>query len=77
MSEHISPSANRLRIVVDNTKWSKERVIDEARRRTKELFTDNMKKIQHMLACLLDEAGWTEDEFIDALCQDAIQRGTH
>ena len=57
----------------DGEKWPRTRVLSEARKRTKELFTDNSKRIQAMLADLIAEAGWTEDEFIDALCSDVIQ----
>lgn len=58
-------------------RWSTDRVLSEARRRTKLLFTDNPKKVQAMFGHLVKEAGWTDEEFIDALCTDAIQRGTH
>jgi len=56
-------------------RWSQERVLAEARRRTKELFTANSVAVQRMLADLLVEAGWEEDDFVDALCKDVIQNG--
>lgn len=61
-------------VTVLNPKWSSERVLAEARRRTKELF--NPKGTQKMLDGLLKEAGWSSDEFIDALCQDVIRKGS-
>lgn len=60
-----------------SVRWSGDRVLAEARRRTKELFTDNPRKVQSMLAALLEEAGWEEEEFIDLLCKDVVSRGTH
>lgn len=68
-------SGFNLRVAVE--KWSEERVLSEARRRTKELFTDNPKKVQLMLAHLMVESGWTDEEFIEALCKDTIRKGTH
>lgn len=73
MSTRTNATANNVTIL--NVKWSQEKVLAEARRRTKEHF--NSKGTQVMLSGLLKEAGWTEDEFIDALCQDVIRRGTH
>ena len=61
--------------IIKANKWTQEQVLREARKRTKELFTDNSKKIQTMLANLMVEAGWSEEEFIDALCQDVITKG--
>lgn len=54
-------------------KWGTARILKEARTRTKELF--NPKAVATMLQGLLEEAGWTEDEFMDALCQDVIKKG--
>jgi len=70
-------SQSNLRVGVASEKWPKEQVLDEARRRTRALCTDNSRRIQAMLAQLLEEARWSEEEFIDALCQDTIRRGTH
>lgn len=70
-------SANYVHAKVFRMKWSREQVLSEARGRTKELYTDNPKRVQEMLAGLLAEAGWSEDEFIDALCQDVIRKGVH
>lgn len=69
------PHRTSSNVTVLNAKWSKDQVLAEARRRTKEQF--NSKKTQEMLSQLLAEAGWTEEDFIDALCQDIIHRGCH
>ena len=56
---------------------SQERILAEARKRTAALSTeetsDNASRIQKMLDELVREAGWTDSEFIDALCKDVIQ----
>jgi len=58
-------------------RWSQERILAEARKRTAALSTeetsDNASRIQKMLDELVREAGWTDSEFIDALCKDVIQ----
>lgn len=59
--------------VLKTAKWSSSRVLAEARVRTKELF--NPKAVAGMLQELLKEAGWSEDEFMDALCKDIIKKG--
>jgi len=61
--------------VVGTIRWSEARLLVEARKRTKELFTDNSVRVQKMLSNLLKEAGWNEEEFIDALCKDVIAHG--
>ena len=63
--------------VEDKPRWSAVRVLAEARSRTKALNTDNARQVSKMLAGLMEEAGWDEDEFIQVLCKDVIQRGTH
>lgn len=55
-------------------KWDTERILRESRVRTAALMTDNTKRVQEMLEDLMEEAGWTESEFIDALCTDVITR---
>jgi len=66
--------ASCLRVVPPVERWSSERVLEAARRCTKELHTDNPKKVQLVLARLMVESGWDEDDFITVLCQSA-QRG--
>lgn len=58
-----------------NLKWSKDRVLKEARRRTREVKDQNHTRLQEALALLMTEAGWNEGDFIDALCKDVIARG--
>jgi hypothetical protein len=55
-------------------RWDTERILNEARKRTAELMSDNTKRVQSMLEDLMKEAGWSESEFVDALCTDVIQR---
>lgn len=55
------------------TRWSKETILAEARKRTAAMPADNASGIQKMLDELVREAGWTDAEFIDALCNDVIQ----
>lgn len=59
-----------------NGKWSKERVLAEARSRTAELkdHDKGVAEVQAMLALLITEAGWTEPEFLQALTQDVVAR---
>ena len=56
------------------TRWPADRLLKEARRRTADLMTDNTKRVQEMLSVLVAEAGWTDSEFVDALCSDVIVR---
>ena len=58
-----------------SAKWTKDKVLAEARKRTRALMTDNTVRVQRMLDGLVKEAGWSEEEFIDALCADIIQNG--
>lgn len=55
-------------------RWSKERVLQAARQRTEGLNATNSVKVQEMLAQLIVEAGWSETDFIDALCHDVVTR---
>jgi hypothetical protein len=47
-------------------------VIQEARKRTREMSLDNSRRVRAMLEKLLIEAGWQEADFIDVLCQNVI-----
>ena len=46
-----------------------------ARSRMRALVNDNNARIQQMLASLLVEAGWTEQEFLEALLADVQENG--
>lgn len=59
----------------NRNRWTESRVLAEARKQTAHLNVDNPVKLLAMLGTLLRDAGWTEEEFIDALCQDIIARG--
>lgn len=56
-------------------KWPTELVLKTARERTKELACDNAKRVQTMLSSLLQEAGWTDQQFLDAMIKDCSRRG--
>ena len=60
---------------VVKVRWSEAQVLAEARKRTKELTVDHPSKLQKVLGNMLIEAVRTEEQFIDALCQDVIKRG--
>lgn len=54
-------------------RWTQDRVLAVARQRTREL-THDLNKIQGMLAQLMVESGWSNEDFSNALCLDVIQR---
>jgi hypothetical protein len=55
-------------------RWTKERVLMEARRRTHQLSVENTIRLQSMLADLMVESGWIEHDFISVLCADIANR---
>ena len=55
-------------------RWSKERVLAEARARCKEASIDNPAQAQQLLEDLCVEAGWSGQEFLEALIQDVASR---
>lgn len=69
---HVSSFLN---IAPLKVRWSEEKILAEARKRTKETFSP--KSTQVMLESLLQEAGWTNVEFIDALCRDVVKKWSH
>ena len=74
--EKVVPTT-QAKVLPRDLKWSKERVLKEARRRTREVKDQNQSRLQEALAILMKEAGWKEDDFIDALCKDVMARGQH
>lgn len=56
-------------------RWPEQALLREARVRAKR--ESSAKDTQAMLASLLVEALWTEEEFIEALCQDVRRQGSH
>lgn len=75
MSYHGTSEQGATRPVTE--KWTRDKVLQEARRRTKIINVENSKRIQVMLDELLVEAGWSENEFIETLCKDAMTNGLH
>lgn len=69
--------ASQAKALPRTLKWSKERVLKEARRRTREVKDQNQSRLQEALAILMKEAGWNENDFIEALCKDVMSRGAH
>jgi hypothetical protein len=56
-------------------RWPTDKVLSEARRQAAELARKGTARIQRMLARLLQEAGWTEEDFLDAMVRDVAQHG--
>lgn len=59
-----------------SSKWTKDELIAEARRRTSALPEQTKDAIEHMLSNLAEEAHWKAEELVDALCTDVIRRST-
>jgi hypothetical protein len=55
-------------------RWATERLLSEARMRTRQIGLDAKPEVQQMLAALLDEAGWTRAQFVKALVADVEAR---
>jgi hypothetical protein len=53
-------------------RWPAERLLQEARDRTKATKDDGEVAVQRMLSDLLVEAGWREGDFITVLLKDVI-----
>lgn len=56
------------------SRWPEHQVLSAARQRTSRLSTDNTIRIQRMLESLMAESGWTESDFLGALCRDAVRK---
>jgi hypothetical protein len=59
-------------------KWTEERVLAEARQRTTVLLDADAGNgvIQEALAALMQESGWTEADYIEALNRDVARRSS-
>lgn len=57
-----------------NGRWPEQHLIREARMRTKKLINSQSAEVQRMLAALLQEAKWSEAEFIEALVRDVARQ---
>jgi hypothetical protein len=59
-------------------RWTEERVLAEARKRTMVLVDADAGKgvIQEALAALMQESGWTEEDYTKALNRDVARRGS-
>lgn len=57
-------------------RWPEHRVLTEARKKTQSMSPDMSVQLQQELATMLVTAGWSEEEFIDALCKDVIKSNT-
>lgn len=55
------------------TRWPEAALLKEARLRTKKIHSTNSRRVQRMLHGLLTEAGWTDEEFLDAFVRDVTR----
>jgi len=69
-----SSRPSRVTRLVPVIKWSTDLVLQAARERTRSITVTDSKGIQKMLADLMVESGWSEEDFIDALCEDVKRR---
>lgn len=61
---------------MSKTKWTREALLAEARRRTAGMVQIDPAIVQKMLESLVVEAGWEEKDLLNALCTDVIKRST-
>ncbi len=54
--------------------WPRDVLLREARARRYKLTREHQARLQRMLVLLLEEAGWTSSDFLDALIQDFARR---
>lgn len=76
MNSTNKPTRPSLIMTIADERWTTQRVLAEARRRTRELaaLDRSVCVVREMLANLLLESGWNEEQFIDALCRDVVRR---
>jgi hypothetical protein len=60
----------------EDTRWTRDALLAEARRRMEALPNASRATIEHMLENLVEEAEWTGEELIDVLCVDVVRRST-
>src|SRR5579885_1614584 len=53
-------------------KWSQEQVIKVARERTRSMDRAHAVELQRMLDGLILEAGWSDEEFLNAFINDIV-----
>jgi hypothetical protein len=63
-----------VKIQSNSHKWSTATLLEAARARTALLRMGTAMDVRKMLEELLVNAGWSEEEFINALCEDIINR---
>ena len=51
-------------------RWPKDQVLKVARERTHSMSRLHQARVQRMLASLLREAGWSEEEFLNVFIDD-------
>lgn len=64
----------RARATKKPKRWAAQRLLTEARTRTRRIGLDAKPEVQQMLVALLDEAGWTRAQFVKALVADVEAR---
>jgi hypothetical protein len=55
-------------------RWAPERVLREARARTRALNAENARQVRDMLARLLAEASWSDEQFLKLIIGDYQQK---
>jgi len=70
--EHKTPAKST---VGHRKPWAGDLILREARSRIRRLNNENNIHMQEMLKDLLLEAGWTNDQFLQALTKDVIANG--
>jgi hypothetical protein len=63
-----------VRLPTESVRWSEQRILEVARQRTHDLRTAESIRLTTMLAALMQEAGWEDSEFTDALCRDIMEK---
>lgn len=70
----MAAKSNPARSKKKQKRWPAARLLDEARMRTRQIWFDAKPEVTQMLTALLDEAGWTREQFVKALVADVESR---
>lgn len=70
----LAAKSNSARSKKKQKRWPAARLLNEARLRTRQIWFDAKPEVTQMLTALLDEAGWTREQFVKALVADVEAR---
>ncbi len=70
----LAAKSNPARSKKKQKRWPAARLLNEARLRTRQIWFDAKPEVTQMLTALLDEAGWTREQFVKALVADVEAR---